>query len=57
MALVNKYSELDNIDVSLYLIYSDVKKIMREIENDYEGIFQSITVNEFREYINYRYGI
>ena len=52
---MGKFRELDNIDISLYLIYSEIEKIMYEIENDYEDIFQSITVNEFRRYIKERY--
>lgn len=54
---MGKFRELDNIDISLYLIYSEIEKIMYEIENDYEDIFQSITVNEFRRYIKERYYI
>lgn len=52
---MGKFRELDEIDISLYLIYSEIEKIMYEIENDYEDIFQSITVNEFRRYIKERY--
>ena len=52
---MGKFRELDNIDISLYLIYSEIEKIMYEIENDYEDIFQSITVKEFRQYIKERY--
>ena len=52
---MGKFRELDKIDISLYLIYSEIEKIMYEIENDYEDIFQSITVNEFRRYIKERY--
>lgn len=53
-----KFNELDKIDISLYLIYEDTEKIMREIKNDYtEDIFQSITVKEFMKYIEDRYGI
>ena len=51
------YSELDKIDVSMYLIYEDIERIMREINNDYEGILQSMTTNEFRRYIENRYGL
>ena len=49
--------ELDKIDVSLYLIYGSIEKIMREIEKDYKGIFENITVEEFRKYIYRRYGL
>ena len=51
------YSELDKIDVSMYLIYEDIERIMCEINNDYEGILQSMTINEFRRYIENRYGL
>lgn len=53
----NNFSKLDKIDVSPYLIYKSVERIMREIEKDYEDIFQSITAKEFRQYIRYRYGV
>lgn len=53
--MCKKFNTLDKIDISLYLVYADVRKIMAEIEKDHKGIFESITVNEFRKYINIRY--
>ena len=53
----HRFSELDKIDISLYLVYEEVERIMYEIEKDYIDIFQSITRNEFRQYIRYRYGL
>ena len=41
------YSELDKIDVSMYLIYEDIEKIMSEINKDYDDILQFMTINEF----------
>lgn len=52
-----KFSELDKIDISLYLIYEEIERVMNEIEKDYKDIFQSITTNEFREYVFNRYGV
>jgi len=45
------FSKLDKIDISLYLIYESIERIMYEIEKDYKDIFQSITIDEFRRYI------
>ncbi len=53
----NNFAELDKIDISLYLIYESVERIMYEIEKDYKDIFQSITAKEFRQYIRSRYGV
>ncbi|MBR4589087.1 MAG: hypothetical protein IKO36_00340 [Bacteroidaceae bacterium] len=53
----SRFSKLDKIDISLYLIYESIERIMYEIEKDYKDIFQSITVKEFRQYIGYRYGV
>ena len=53
----NRFSKLDKIDISLYLIYDETEKIMYEIEKDYKDIFQSITVKEFKQYIRNRYGV
>ena len=52
-----KFRELDKIDISLYLVYEEMEMVMYEIEKDYENIFQSITVNEFKQYIKDRYGL
>lgn len=57
MGLMLKFRELDKIDISLYLIYEEIEMVMYEIEKDYEDIFQSITVNEFKQYIKDRYGL
>ena len=54
---MTKFRELDKIDISLYLIYEEIERVMNEIEKDYKGIFQSITTNEFREYVLNRYGV
>lgn len=54
---MGKFHELDEIDISLYLIYEEIEKVIYEIEKDYGHIFNSITVNEFRQYISIRYGI
>jgi hypothetical protein len=51
------YSELDKIDVSMYLIYEDIEKIMSEINKDYDDILQFMTINEFKKYIKTRYGL
>lgn len=51
------YSELDKIDVSMYLIYEDIEKIMSEINKDYDDILQFMTINEFKKYIETRYGL
>ena len=51
------YNALDEIDISPYLIYGTIERVMYEIEKDHEGIFQSITKNEFRRYIRIRYYI
>jgi len=51
------FSKLDKIDISLYLIYESIERIMYEIEKDYKDIFQSITIDEFRRYIQHRYGV
>ena len=53
----SRFSKLDKIDISLYLIYAETERIMYEIEKDYKDIFQSITKNEFRSYIKIRYYI
>lgn len=53
----SRFSKLDKIDISLYLIYAETERIMYEIEKDYKDIFQSITIDEFRKYIQYRYGV
>lgn len=53
----NRFSKLDKIDISLYLIYDETERIMYEIEKDYKDIFQSITIDEFRRYIQHRYGV
>lgn len=53
----NRFSKLDKIDISLYLIYVETERIMYEIEKDYKDIFQSITIDEFRKYIQHRYGV
>ena len=53
----NRFSKLDKIDISLYLIYDEIERIMYEIEKDYKDIFQSITIREFEQYLRYRYGI
>lgn len=53
----DKYNILDEIDISLYLIYAETERIMYEIEKDYKDIFQSITIDEFRKYIQHRYGV
>lgn len=53
----NRFSKLDKIDISLYLIYAETERIMYEIEKDYKDIFQSITIDEFRKYIQLRYGV
>lgn len=50
-----RFSILDNIDISLYLVYKDIGKIMEEIETDYGEIFSSINRLEFRRYISQRY--
>ncbi len=50
-----RFSILDNIDISLYLVYRDIGKIMAEIEIDYGDIFSSISKSEFRNYISRRY--
>jgi len=57
MGLEQRYNALDEIDISPYLIYGTIERVMYEIEKDYEGIFQSITKNEFRRYIRIRYYI
>ena len=57
MGLMLKFRELDKIDISLYLVYEEMEIVMYEIEKDYENIFQSITVNEFKQYIKDRYGL
>lgn len=57
MGLEQRYNALDEIDISPYLIYGTIERVMYEIEKDYEGIFQSITKNEFRSYIKIRYYI
>lgn len=57
MGLEQRYNTLDEIDISPYLIYGTIERVMYEIEKDYEGIFQSITKNEFRRYIRIRYYI
>lgn len=57
MGLMHRYSNLDRIDVSLYLIYGNIKKIMSEIEKDYGKVFQYITLQEFKDYINRRYNL
>ena len=49
--------ELDKIDVSLYLIYSDTKRIMDEINADYDDICDQISAKEFELYIRERYWI
>ena len=54
---LTKYALLDQIDISLYLIYDNIERIMYEIEKDYENIFQSITAKEFRKYIRERYSL
>lgn len=53
----SRFSKLDKIDISLYLIYESIERIMYEIEKDYKDIFQSITVKEFKQYIRNRYGV
>lgn len=53
----SRFSKLDKIDISLYLIYAETERIMYEIEKDYKDIFQSITIDEFRKYIQHRYGV
>lgn len=53
----NRFSKLDKIDISLYLIYESIERIMYEIEKDNKDIFQSITIDEFRRYIQHRYGV
>ena len=50
-----RFSILDNIDISLYLVYGDIGKIMAEIEIDYGDIFSSISKSEFGNYISRRY--
>lgn len=52
---MRKLSRLDEIDISLYLIYNDIEKIMFEIKKDYKNILQSISKEEFRDYIYNRY--
>lgn len=55
---MSKFRKLDEIDISLYLIYDDIRIIICEIENDYgEEVFEYITENEFRNYIWERYRI
>lgn len=51
------FLELNKIDLSLYLIYESIEKIMFEIEKDYNYIFTSISKEEFRDYIHTRYNI
>lgn len=57
MGLTLKFRELDKIDISSYLIYEEIEKVMYEIEKDYEDIFEFITVNEFRKYVKDRYNL
>lgn len=57
MGLTLKFRELDKIDISSYLIYEEIEKVMYEIEKDYEDIFEFITVNEFRKYVKDRYSL
>jgi len=57
MGLTLKFRELDKIDISSYLIYEEIEKVMYEIEKDYEDIFVFITVNEFRKYVKDRYNL
>ena len=53
-----KFRNLDKIDISLYLIFEDIKKIMCEIKKDYGNeVFKSISESEFRKYIHDRYGV
>jgi len=52
---MRKFRVLDKIDISLYLIYEEIERIMYEIEKDYGDVFECITVNEFRQYIKDRY--
>ena len=56
---MNKYSVLNSIDISLYLCFGDVNKIMQEIESDYEdlNIFEFVSRSEFRKYLFDRYRI
>lgn len=55
MGLMGSLNELDKIDISLYLIYDDVEKIIKEIKIDYGNIFEHISKEEFRKYIRERY--
>ena len=57
MGLGQKYTQLDMIDISPYLIYEQIEKVMHELEQDYEDIFQSITAKEFKRYIKIRYNL
>lgn len=57
MGLNNSFSELDKIDISLYLIYEETEKVMNEVKKDYKDIFQSITAREFKQYLKERYGV
>lgn len=50
--------ELDNIDLSLYIIYDSIERIMHEIEKDYgEEFLKCITAKQLRKYIKERYGL
>ena len=49
--------KLDMIDVSLYLIYEDTKKIMKEINFDYNNVCKNISAKEFEQYVKERYCI
>ena len=55
MGLDDKFCLLDNVDLSMYLVYTNAEMIMREIEKDYSGIFDNITECEFIKYIHIRY--